>query len=217
MKVFFASAAPIDLALGWSDGMWEEKRERIACMRRDTDKALALTAHRLLCYALKTVCGFIPHPADFMLEPKGKPYLKSMPDVHFSISHSGGMAMCALHDSPVGADIERRRSVGAGVAERIMTAEEFRLYSDTPDRQQLFFQIWTLKEAFVKYRGSGLGMSMSSFHAYPSVNGGVATDTGCEFWIGQPAPGYQAAVCANNGTPPQLLTVDARQLSQIIV
>ena len=212
MKVFFAAAAPIDLALGWSDGMWEEKRERIARMRRDTDKALALTAHRLLCYTLKTVCGFMPQPADFMLEPKGKPYIKSVPDVHFSLSHSGGMAMCALHDSPVGADIEQRRSVGAGVAERIMTAEELCLYTEAPDRQLFFFQIWTLKEAFVKYRGTGLGMSMSSFYAYPTGSG-VATDTDCEFWTGQPAPGYQAAVCANSGMHPQLLTVGTRQLS----
>ncbi len=215
MKVYFAAAAPIDIALGWADGMWEEKRDRIARMQRDTDKALALTAHRLLCYALKSVCGYVPGPADFMLEPKGKPYLKSMPDVHFSISHSGSIAMCALHDSPVGADIERRRSVGAGVAERIMTPVEFQLYSNAPERQQMFFQIWTLKEAYVKYRGAGLGMSMSSFHAYPSGNGDVETDTGCEFWMGQPAPGFQAAVCANSGMSPQLLTVDARQLSQI--
>ena len=212
MKVFFAAAAPLELALGWADGLWEEKRARIMRMRRDSDKALALTAHRLLCYAVKTGHGFMPQPADFMLEPRGKPYLAARPDIHFSISHSGGMAMCALHDSPVGADIEKRRAVGERVAERVMTAEELRLYSDAPDGQRLFFQIWTLKEAYVKYCGAGLGMSMSSVTIYP-FGDGVVTDTGCEFWTAQPAPGYQASVCAQSGMPPQVLTADARQLS----
>lgn len=212
MKVFFAAAAPVELALGWTDGLWEEKRGRIMRMRRNADKALALTAHRLFCYAVKTSCDFMPQPDDFMLEPRGKPYLKARPDIHFSISHSGGMAMCALHDSPVGADIEKRRVVGAGVAERVMTAEELRIYTDAPDKQSLFFQIWTLKEAYVKYCGAGLGMSMGSVTIYPSA-GVIITDTGCEFWMAEPAPGYQASVCAKSGMPPELLMVDERQLS----
>ncbi len=212
MKVFFAAAAPVGLALGWTGGLWEEKRGRIMRMRRDADKALALTAHRLLCYAVKTSCGFMPQPADFMLEPRGKPNLIARPDIHFSISHSGAMAMCALHDSPVGADIEKRRAVGTGVAERVMRAEELRIYTDAPDRQSLFFQIWTLKEAYVKYCGAGLGMSMSSVTIYPS-GGSIVTDTDCEFWMAEPALGYQASVCAKSGMPPQILMVDNRQLS----
>ena len=154
----------------------------------------------------------MPQSADFMLEPRGKPYLKSRPDIHFSISHSGAMAMCALHDSPVGADIEMRRAVGEGVAERVMTAEELHIYADAPDKQVLFFQIWTLKEAYLKYCGAGLGKSMSSVTIYPSADG-IVTDTGCEFWMTEPGSGYQASVCAKIGTPSQFFMVDSRQLS----
>lgn len=214
MKVFFAAAAPLELALGWADGLWEQKRERIMRMRSDSDKALALTAHQLLLYAIKSVHGFVPRPADFMLETQGKPFLITSPDIQFSISHSGGMAMCALHDSPVGADIEKRRAVGTGVAERIMTDEELQVYSNAPDKQQLFFQIWTLKEAYVKYSGAGLGLSMRTFTAYPAGSD-VVTDTSCTFWTTQPAPGYQAAVCARHAMPPQVITVDVGELSII--
>jgi 4'-phosphopantetheinyl transferase len=212
MKVFFAHAAPVELASGWTDGLWDEKRERIKRMRHDSDRSLVLTAHRLLFYAIKLTYGFVPHATDFGLEPHGKPYFKSKPDIHFSISHSGEMAMCALHDSPVGADIEKRRAVGAGVPERIMTAEELRLYSRSPDKQRMFFQVWTLKEAYVKYCGAGLSMSMASVTAYPSGNG-IATDTGCEFRLIQPTVGYQAAVCAKTDMLSEVLTVDIGQLS----
>jgi 4'-phosphopantetheinyl transferase len=215
MKAFFAPAAPYELASGWTDGLWEEKRQRIARMRREADKALALTAHRLLCYALRSVFGATPQPQDFALEPQGKPYLKSLPGVHFSLSHSDGMAMCALHDGPVGADIERLRAVGDGVAERVMSAAERRLYMNAVDRQSLFFQIWTLKEAYAKFSGAGLGVSFASFTVCPS-GGSVITDTGCAFWMTEPAPGYQAAVCAQSGAVPDaVVTVDARQLAQL--
>ena len=154
-------------------------------MRRETDRALALTAHRLLCYALKTVCDIVPRPQDFSLMARGKPYLVTAPDVHFSISHSGDMAMCALHGEPVGADIEKVRPVGKGVPERVMSEAEYPLYRDADDRQALFFQIWTLKEAFIKYSGEGLGIPLSTFTVCPS-DSGVITDTGCTFWLMQP-------------------------------
>jgi 4'-phosphopantetheinyl transferase len=211
MKAFFAPAAPYELAREWTDGLWEEKAKRIERMRRETDKALALTAHRLLCYALKIVYDIVPQPQDFGLEPQGKPYLIAVPDVHFSISHSGSMAMCALHNGPVGADIEKIRPVGKGVAERIMSATERRLYMETDDRQSLFFQVWTLKEAYVKFSGAGLGMSLSSFTACPS-DGRVLTDTGCAFWMTQPETGYQAAVCAQSGACLETMRVEAHQL-----
>lgn len=212
MKVFFAAAAPFELAQGWTDGLWDDKKERIARMRRESDKALALTAHRLLCYALTTEHGIDPQPQDFALEPKGKPYLKTRADAHFSISHSGTMAMCALHDQPVGADIEKVRVVARGVPERIMSADEYDLYLRSSDKKALFFQIWTLKEAYIKYCGEGLGLALNSVTVCPS-GGGVLTDTGCGFWMTQHIPGYQAAVCAKSGASPDIVMVDTQQLS----
>jgi hypothetical protein len=55
---------------------------------------------------------------------------------------------------------------------------------------------------------------MRTFNIYPSGSG-IITDTGCDFWTAQPVPGYQAAVCAKSGMPPQVLMVDARQLALV--
>jgi 4'-phosphopantetheinyl transferase len=211
MKIFLAESAPPELALSWTDGLREDKKARIDRMRRREDQALALTAHRLLCYALKTACGIVPTSNDFDLGARGKPFLKDRPDIHFNISHSGAMALCALHEAPVGADIEKIRPVGAGVAKRILTAAEQQVYVQTEDKQNLFFQIWTLKEAYIKYLGTGLGVALSSVTAYP-VGTTVLTDTGCAFMMVNDITGYQAAVCTQSKVVPSVRKVDTDSL-----
>lgn len=210
MKVFFASCAPIEVARHWTQQLGAQKRARIDKMRREEDKALALTAHRLLCYALKTACRVVPSPGDFGRNTHGKPYLLR-PGVHFNISHSGSMAMCAVHSQPVGVDIERVRDVGAGVAARVLSPDEWRVYQDAPEKEDLFFKIWTLKEAYLKYRGIGLGCAPHTVTAYPA-GGSVCTDTGCAFWMFDDIPGYRAAACAQQGPDPSVHVVDADRL-----
>lgn len=65
------------------------------------------------------------HPAqsDFTIDvdADGKPVLRDLPNVHFSLSHTDGLVMCALADHPVGCDVERivpldedvRREIGS--------------------------------------------------------------------------------------------------------
>ena len=38
--------------------------------------------------------------------PRGKPLFPGLDDHWFSLSHSGGIALCALSDRPVGVDVE---------------------------------------------------------------------------------------------------------------
>ena len=41
------------------------------------------------------------------VDPGGKPRLRDFPKIHFSISHTDGLVMCAVADHPVGCDVER--------------------------------------------------------------------------------------------------------------
>ena len=82
--------------------------------------------------------------------PEGKPVTDGM---ELSVSHSGSLFACVLGDSPVGIDLQHRRSVKTGkIAERYFTEEESRRVK-TPDD---FFGIWVRKEAYAKYTGEGL-------------------------------------------------------------
>ena len=63
-------------------------------------------AYRLLTLAVRQELG-LPHLPDIAREAGGKPYFPSRPDVCFNLSHSHGAAVCALHNRPVGIDVEK--------------------------------------------------------------------------------------------------------------
>lgn len=104
-------------------------------------------------------------PADLRLiaGANGKPELADAAGVHFSMSHSCGMALIVLHGQPNGVDIER---VDEGVAcfdlahELFSAAEQSQLSRMTGDAQRTrqFFRTWTRKEALLKAMGLGFAV-----------------------------------------------------------
>ncbi|MDR1408720.1 MAG: 4'-phosphopantetheinyl transferase superfamily protein [Oscillospiraceae bacterium] len=90
----------------------------------------------------------------------GKPYFSELPDFHFNISHSGEAVALAAHDSPIGVDIERLRIPELRIAQRHFTPDEQEYIGGDPT---LFFEIWTKKEAYLKYTGEGLRRELTSF------------------------------------------------------
>lgn len=199
MKVLFTSAIEDStLAAKWMTGMSYEKRQRIERMRRREDVLTAITAHRLLCFALKSVCGIEPSPDDWVTGEYGKPYLINAESVHFNISHSGNMAMCALGDSKVGADIEIVKPYRQGLETRIMSESEMQVFHRCDDKIKFFYQIWTLKESYLKYTGRGLG-ALGEITVLSGENGIISNVSECRFTLIDRVPGYQSAVCADTG------------------
>ena len=87
----------------------------------------------------------------------GRPYWENS-SWHFSISHTKNMVACALSDSPVGLDCETIRSVDPKVLKRILGKGEREWVQSQADPNLAFLQIWTMKEAYGKYTGKGLGI-----------------------------------------------------------
>ena len=71
-----------------------------------------LCAYALLCRALHELYGLEDLP-QLSYGEHGKPYFASHLDVHFSLSHTRGAALLAVHNEPIGADIECLRPVSA--------------------------------------------------------------------------------------------------------
>lgn len=77
--------------------------------------------------------------------------------IHFNISHSRGLAACALEAGPVGLDLERERIFAPGLAARICGGGEEALAAGN---HSLLTQLWTCKEAHMKYTGMGMAQGI---------------------------------------------------------
>lgn len=138
-------------------------------------------AYRLLALAVEREYGLAPLPG-IAREAGGKPYFPERPEVCFNLSHSHGAAVCALHDKPVGVDIERLRPAPGRLAKG-MGAEAF-------------FRLWTAREATVKRSGRGIAALMA----------GVEPDPLCRCVEGA-LDGWIITVCPSEGAPIKLKKV----------
>lgn len=111
-------------------------------------------APALLATALRRAYQ-VEQPARGVL-PGGKPWFPDRPDLHFNVSHSGGLSLCGVGDAPLGVDIERVRPRGEGLPRRVLSAEELQWYEDRGGLWEDFYSLWTLKESLCKCTGRGL-------------------------------------------------------------
>lgn len=153
-------------------------RERLAQkapMKRDD----SLCAYASLRFALHDLRDWETLP-DMAYGEHGKPYFASHPDVHFSLSHTRGAALLAVHNEPIGADIERLRPVRAERLRRVLGAET----------ELDFWQRWTEYESRCKRRGISAaeqrdlllppvpGERVASLAVFPNCAACVCTDPG---------------------------------------
>ncbi|NOX46626.1 MAG: 4'-phosphopantetheinyl transferase superfamily protein [Chlorobi bacterium] len=101
----------------------------------------------------------------FEKSEKGKPYLAGHSNPYFNISHSGNYVVLAFADEEVGIDVEKIRPINYRVAKRFYSKAEFAELDkkDGQEKLEFFFDLWTLKESYLKLLGKGLTKSLSSF------------------------------------------------------
>lgn len=100
----------------------------------------------------------------FATGENGKPILPGSHDIHFNVSHSDGTALVAIASAEIGVDIERiDGSVDyAGVAQSVFSRSEIEVLREASDarRGEVFFSIWTRKEAYLKATGAGFSSNL---------------------------------------------------------
>lgn len=109
--------------------------------------------------------GIDPASVRLEREPGGKPFIAGHP-FHISIAHSHSLAVCALSDAAVGADVEklRRMSDAVSLAERFFAPGEAAEVRGAQDTDFAFFRIWTRKEAVIKRSGDGIDKVLSAYN-----------------------------------------------------
>lgn len=116
--------------------------------------------------------------------------------IHFNMSHSGDYVVIAVSDAPVGIDIEHKTRNYSQIAKRCFCKGEYEDMIELPMERQpkRFLEIWTMKEAYIKWNGKGMQILFHSFDVRnPEFNVYVLDikDTGI--------PGeYVVSVCGEN-------------------
>ncbi len=99
--------------------------------------------------------------SEILKTEKGKPYIENS-DIHFNITHSKDFRAVAIGQAQVGIDAEFLRKADLRVAKRFTKPEQE--YISETDSDNRFFEIWTKKEAYLKYLGVGLSGGLDSFN-----------------------------------------------------
>jgi 4'-phosphopantetheinyl transferase len=209
-------AAPVDPvgAPALVDLLDDHERERLTRLRREVDAARYLAAHALARIALAEIVDVAPAALVFDRtcrcgEQHGKPRLAASGGPAFSLTHAGDLVGVAVHDAPVGLDVERARPLTdlTAMAAHACSADE-----TVPD-EPAFFRLWTRKEALLKASGDGLSAPMSGItidrHAavrWPAGPGPV--------WLRDlsPAPDHPAAVAGLGRAAPHVVEADGDAL-----
>lgn len=87
----------------------------------------------------------------------GKPYLKSN-KIYFNISHSKNLIAIIISDKECGIDIEyiNNEKKHYDIINKFFTEKEIKNYQEVRFKDNYFYKIWTKKEAYFKFIGTGI-------------------------------------------------------------
>lgn len=140
----------------------------------------------LLALAVREYWGWAALP-QVERSPRGKPLFSGQDGHWFSLSHSGGIALCALSGAPVGVDVELVRPRRAGLPAYALSPEELARFDGSWED---FYRLWTLKESWCKREDAPL---------FPPRDVSVPPLCPHKSYAGE---GWRAAVCCAD-TPPR--------------
>ena len=142
----------------------DTKRKAINNFRFDIDKKLSLYSD---CIVRKTACDLLKIGNDkinYVFNEYGKPHIADFPDFYFNISHTRNAIAAVFSDSEIGIDVEKIEENEPDIAKNFFKSEEYDyIYSKSEHCNRRFYEIWTKKEAYVKFLGKGLAVPLDSF------------------------------------------------------
>ena len=151
MKVYYMKVKSINADdEKWFKYLSQKRIEKVNRLKKANKKSQSIGAELLLNYAVN---GDIKKTVKWDTENGGKLYLTQNKDLYVNLSHSGGYAVCAVHNKDVGIDIQHLRECDMNLAKRFFTAEETEYINCSADKNNAFFEVWTKKESFVKAIG----------------------------------------------------------------
>jgi 4'-phosphopantetheinyl transferase len=189
------------------------ERERYARFVSDQDRNAFLSAHALLRKTLSQHADVPPEKWRFRSSNTGRPEISepsTLRRLRFNISHPRYLVACVVGvERDVGIDVEYVRDgpFVERVSRRHFSLRELEALSQvaSESRPGVFFDYWTLKEAYIKARGFGLALPLETFGFNLSPTGppticfqDIRDDSRAwQFTLHCPAPDFRLAVAAH--------------------
>lgn len=188
-----------------------ERRERCSRFRRREDALRSLAGEALLRAALSRRTGRPGAELRLAENRFGKPcWADGRSDgggLRFNVSHAGRWVAVLLGGGEVGVDVEQIKPLQPPFPVDCLHPAEARWWRRLPEPERLaaFYELWTLKESYVKAKGMGLSLPLHSFAVQPLEGGGAALappDGDCRLRLYPLAEDMRLAGCAIDGSLP---------------
>jgi 4'-phosphopantetheinyl transferase len=148
----------------------ERKQQRNFHFKKD--QRSYLVSHALVRKALSLYAEILPQDWVFGKGARGKPKLaeaSAATSLRFNLTHTADLCACVVtRGIRCGLDAEYigRQNKLMPIARRMFSEIELETLKGKTDSeiQQRFYSYWTLREAYVKAMGTGLGGSSKAFH-----------------------------------------------------
>ncbi|MBI5853261.1 MAG: 4'-phosphopantetheinyl transferase superfamily protein [Planctomycetes bacterium] len=166
-----ADRARADVLAAAHDGLDDEERARAARFANASTLRDFVLGRWLMRSELAKWTGALAAGWRFPLDAHGRPIPRhrdrTAPDTpSINLSHGGGLvAVVVASDGPVGIDVESvDRELPSRRLDRFLSQEEHAALAGLEPlaRRERFWRIWTLKEALLKARGTGIAGGLAS-------------------------------------------------------
>ena len=153
----------------------KERRRKADRFRFINDSKRCICAELLLRYSLFQALGRLDEPK-IVYNEFGKPFVNHIAGFSYNLSHSGKWVVIAYGSTEIGIDIEEIQTVEENIYDKYFTEEEKNYICTTTEAEhkKRFTQIWTLKESYIKYLGTGIFTELHSF-SVNAIEGVVRT------------------------------------------
>jgi len=166
-----ANAAALARLESYKTLMSKDEHERMARLVFDRDRRAFAITRGLVRTMLSRYAAVAPQDWRFIENVHGRPEIlerpSGAPDLRFNISHTDGLIACAVTiGREVGVDVEHiGRHLTHDIPGRFFAPDEVTDLRKLPaeNQQKVFFDYWTLKEAYIKARGFGLALPLGDF------------------------------------------------------
>lgn len=157
----------------------EERRVKAERYHNLDDSKRCICADLLLRYGLYQKIGQVGD-IDITFNEFGKPFIKNIIDFKYNITHSGKWVAIVYGNTDAGIDVERIQQGREEIADFCFSEEEkLFIYNKADKDEQIkqFTKLWTMKESYIKFLGTGFSTNLDSF-SINSLEGVITSNDG---------------------------------------